>query len=129
MPEQIECRDYDQGQHSRADYPANHWCSDAAHNLRSGAITVHDWCEPGEDDRRRHDDWAKAPEHALTHRFGKAHAIKWTTLLQRLRLRLCSLLIEIHDHQHANLDGNTGERNEADNCRDRKIVPASIHQP
>ena len=64
-------------------------------------------------------------KHGMAQRLASWSRPLLLTGLQHFLVRL----VQIHQHDHTNLHGNAGQRNEAYTDRNRKVIAQQIHQP
>ena len=107
------------------DHSADHWSGDPPHDLRSRAAPPHDGQESRDDHGNRHGHRAYAKGGALDNRLIKLAPIIQSSACAASRYRL----VQVHQHDNANLCRNAAESNESHRRSDRHVVAEKEHQP
>ncbi len=129
-PPDHECRrDNQQGQDGRTDHTTDHGGCNAAHHFRAGTCTEHNRQQAGDDSGYGHHNGAYTHQRAFNDCLAQFFHIDIAFFTPRHFLVTPIGLVEIHQHEHANLDRDPGKRNKTHPDSNRNIIVQPVQKP
>ena len=124
-PQQVDHREYQQGQQHRTEHPPHHRRRQPAHHLGPGAAAPENWQQSYDRGSSGHQYRAHPQARSLPHRVLESLVAQLAAFLQQA----LPTLVKVYQHYHAGFHRNSGESDHPHPHGNGKTVIQQVHQP